>query len=399
MKKLIISEQERNYIRNLYDLPLLNEQETEDDKPTEGKKSDLKIEQKIEFPSGFYNSSYLASLSLNLDKIKNFLITNSGNSYVVDVTIQASESRIPNTDNESSERSPLAQFELSNKRKDTIVKYLNEYWNNSGLSNIDVINTPVDTLLGDTKWVGQDFCPANSLKPDDKEGRDCLRGDFQTKNGKPNWVKGKKTIYKDIWSAYTQEQYVYVTITVNKKETKEPDELSCLNNMKIMINYIAPGPHTCNSAIYEIYINNVLLKRDGDGRPYASLNNGTSKGTFKSHIEKGGKITAKDIVYYDNDITGPDSEPKQGGSRYNYFTINSELAKSLLGTSKTFQIQAKCINPTNQAAHGGGCHKDVSKIQIVNGAGKTQSYEVKTPSKRDELKTIVTIDACGNRIS
>ncbi len=45
--KLIISEQERNYIRNLYDLPLLNEQETEDDKPTEGKKSDLKIEKKI----------------------------------------------------------------------------------------------------------------------------------------------------------------------------------------------------------------------------------------------------------------------------------------------------------------------------------------------------------------
>ena len=87
MKKLIISEQERNYIRNLYDLPLLNEQETEDDKPTEGKKSDLKIEKKIEFPSGFYNSLYLASLSLDLDKIKNFLITNSGNSYVVDVMI------------------------------------------------------------------------------------------------------------------------------------------------------------------------------------------------------------------------------------------------------------------------------------------------------------------------
>jgi hypothetical protein len=73
MGKLLISEEEKNYIKSLYNLTILKEQ-TEPPTPTSG--DELTIEKKIDFPAGYYNVSYLEPLKPELDKIKNFLVSN-----------------------------------------------------------------------------------------------------------------------------------------------------------------------------------------------------------------------------------------------------------------------------------------------------------------------------------
>ena len=395
MRKFLITEQEKNYIKNLYNLKSLNEQTPVT--TTEDSRTELTIEEKIDFPAGYYNSSYLEPLKPELDRIVNFLKSNPNNSYLVNVEIRAGESRIPNTDNESSSKDPLPAGELSNRRKQTISNFIDEYIESSDVNNFGLKSLPAETVPGATEWVGQDFCPSTSLRSDDKIGRECLNNNFNPKNNKPNWVNGKTTVYKDIKSKYDTEQFVYLKITVDKNE---PNTEDCLNNMKIQLNY-ETGEHYCNSSIYELYINGRLLLRDGDNRPYASLNNGIKPNKFKGTniFGKPKTFTPKDIEYYDNDITGPDSKPKYGGKRYNSFTITPEIAKTLLeGGLKTFSIVAICRNPTNQTKWKGGCHKDVSQLKIINGLKQTQSYTVTTPNGRDEEKLLVKIDACGNQI-
>jgi hypothetical protein len=395
MGRLLISEEEKNYIKSLYNLTILKEQ-TEPPTPTSS--DELTIEKKIDFPAGYYNVSYLEPLKPELDKIKNFLSSNPNTSYVVSLNIKSGESKIPNTDNESPAKEPLPQGELSKRRAESITKYVKDYWGSVGITNTDLIPGPVNAVIGETEWVGQDFCPSNSLKSGDEIGRDCLNRNFNPKNGKPNWVNGKDNIYKEFKSKYDTEQFVYITIKVDKDQ---PSLEPCLDGMEIQLNY-EEGNHYCNSSVYELYINGNLLYRDGDNRPYASLNNGIKPEKFKgkNKLGKDKVFTQSDIEYYDNSITSSTSIPDYAGKRYNTFTISTELAKNLSSTGgDVFEITAICRNPTNQTNWNGGCHKDVSQIVIINGLGVTEKYNISTPNKRDETKLLVTIDACGKKIS
>jgi len=396
MGRLLISEEEKNYIKSLYNLTILKEQ-TEPPTPTSS--DELTIEKKIDFPAGYYNVSYLEPLKPELDKIKNFLSSNPNTSYVVSLNIKSGESKIPNTDNESPAKEPLPQGELSKRRSETITNYVSDYWGSVGITNSNLIPGPVDAVIGETEWVGQEFCPSNSLKSSDEIGRECLNRNFNPKNGKPNWFNGKDNLYKEIKSKYDTEQFVYITIRVVKEQTSlEP----CLDGMEIQVNYVKPGGHFCNSSVYEIYINGNLLNRDEDGRPYASLNNGISNDEFNGGKDRLGRkkvFTPSDIEYYDNSITW-NGKANKGGDRFNTFTISTELAKRLSSTGENvFEISAICRNPTNQKAFKGGCHTDVGKINIINGLGVTEEYTISTPNKRDETKLLVTIDACGKKIS
>jgi hypothetical protein len=393
MRKLLISEEEKNYIKSLYNLTILQEQTETGTTSTD----ELVIEKKIDFPAGYYNASYLEPLKPELDKIKNFLSSNPNNSYVVSLNIKSGESRIPNTDNESSAKEVLPQGELSKRRAENITKYVRDYWGSSGLSNMNIAPNPVETIIGKTEWVGQDFCPSSSLKSQDTVGRECLNSKFNTNNGKPNWASGKKNVYKDLKSKYDSEQFVYITMKVVKTQ---PSIIPCLDGMKIQVNYEKPGKHYCNSSIYELFINGVLLMRD-DGKPFASLNNGIKPSEFKGKNILGKEKTfgPNDIEYYDNSISGPDRKPDYGGNRYNTFIISTDLAKKLSSEKNVFEISAICRNPTNQKAYKGGCHTDVGKITIINGLGVTQEYKVNTPNKRDETKILISIDACGKKIS
>jgi hypothetical protein len=393
MRKLLISEEEKNYIKSLYNLTILQEQTETGTTPTD----ELVIQKKIDFPAGYYNESYLEPLKPELDKIKNFLSSNPNNSYVVSLDIKSGESKIPNTDNESPSKESLPQGELSKRRAETIKNYVSNYWGSAGMTNMELAPRPVEAVNGETEWVGQNFCPSNSLKSGDEIGRECLNRNFNPKNGKPNWFNGKDNVYKEIKTKYDTEQFVYITMKVVKNQ---PSLEPCLDGMKIQVNYEKPGKHYCNSSIYELYINGVLLMRD-DGKPFASLNNGIKPSEFKGKNILGKEKTfgPNDIEYYDNSISGPDRKPDYAGNRYNTFIISTDLAKKLSAEKNVFEISAICRNPTNQKAYKGGCHTDVGKITIINGLGVTQEYKVNTPNKRDETKILVSIDACGKKIS
>ena len=113
MGKLLISEEEKKYIKSLYNL-------TEQTEQTEN----LILKKRIEFPAGYYNESYLSVLNPEIVKVENFLRTNVGKDYNISVTIQAGESKIPNYDKEVTPNVIVPQGFLAKKRYETISNFI-----------------------------------------------------------------------------------------------------------------------------------------------------------------------------------------------------------------------------------------------------------------------------------
>lgn len=386
MRKLLITEEDRNHIIGLYNINYLKE---------DTNTSSFETSKKIEFPAGYYNESYLSGLYSEIEKVETFLRTNISKDYNISVTVEAGESRIPNYDKEVEPNIPVGQFYLANKRYETISNFMTmELQKLKDLvKNTPVIEKPV-LKLGDTQWVGQDFCPSESLSDDDKNlGRECLNRNFnKTKSGRPNWVNGKNDTYKDLLSAYTEEQFVKVYINVTEISKIEKP---CMDNMEIQLNYSVDRGHVCNSSVYEVRINGVLLSRD-DGEFFASLNNGIGKNDFNDKKT----YNNKDIQFYDNAIKLY-NKPNKAGFRYNTFIITPEIAASLMtGNQNEFDISVKCVNPTNTDSKvwGVGCHKEVGDIKIINGRGQIYDYIAETPRNKNEEKIVLTIDSCGKKI-
>jgi hypothetical protein len=245
-------------------------------------------------------------------------------------------------------------------------------------------------VIGKTEWIGQPFCPKSLIPADDKQGYICAKSSFKPGNGndgKPivNWFNGKNTVYKSTLDSYLKEQFVNVKIML----TELTEMKKCLDNMTIDVDYVG-NTHTCNSAIYKIYIkgnlnktgNGVLLLRN-DGKDYASLNNHYSSPAIKENPNLG---------KYDNN-------PKEtSGHRFNKLIVTPEIASTLISDGSTsFIISAQCINPenNNDKRWGVGCHESVGNIVITNGNGQKFTYEAKTPKIKNQVISLVPINACG----
>ena len=260
--------------------------------------------------------------------------------------------------------------------------------------------------IGETKWVGQDFCPEESLSREDNQGYACTSKTFsKTKNGKPNWYNGKNDEYFDILAKYNEEQYIELVISVDKIQPIESNLNECLNNMTIELNYPEgkSGSHKCNSSVFKVKINGIVLTRN-DGRQYASLNNGIKPKNYKgkNFFGKPKNFDENDIEYYDNSLSDTTNEPDYAGARYNKFIITPEIAEKLLSEGeKTFDISAQCFNPTklNDKSWGDGCHKSVGSVIITNGNGDVYTYNKQTPRNKDEEVTLVKINACGVEVN
>ena len=157
--------------------------------------------------------------------------------------------------------------------------------------------------------------------------------------------------------------------------------------MVIEVNYTdLTKKHVCNSAIYEISLNDVKLFRD-DKKPYASLNNNYNKVNEYPGIN-----------VYDNNAK------VVGGKRFNKFIITPEIASQILiqtigkngGEKPSFILKAKCLNPFNNTDWKGGCHKGVGNIVVTNGQKEVFNYVSATPNAKDELKNLATFNACGS---
>lgn len=387
IKRLLISEIEKRDILRQYNLL------TEDVNPEPV--STLNIDKNVNFAGGTYSEPYLLKdLAPEIQRIKDYLTSSSGKSFIVSVQISSGESQIPNTDNEKKPSVRVEPLFLATNRNNVIQKYiknqLQPFVNSKLLVEIPTFKVE-DPVVGKTAWIGQPFCPKSLIPSDDKQGYICAGSSFKPGNGtdgKPifNWVNGKNTVYKTILDSYNKEQFVNVKIVL--KELTEMKK--CLDNMVIQVNYTdLSKSHTCNSAIYEIYLNDIKLTRN-DGKEYASLNNDYPK----SGSNPG-------IAAYDN-------EPKSvSGKRFNTFVITPEIASQILTQSigklnglqkPSFTLKAKCLNPFNNRDWKGGCHEGVGNIVVTNGQKQTFRYDSSTPNAKNEIKTLVTFNACGEKL-
>ena len=385
IKRLLISEIEKRDILRQYNLL------TEDVNPEPV--STLNIDKNVNFAGGTYSEPYLLKdLAPEIQRIKDYLTSSSGKSFIVSVQISSGESQIPNTDNEKKPSVRVEPLFLATNRNNVIQKYiknqLQPFVNSKLLVKIPTFKVE-DPVVGKTAWIGQPFCPKSLIPSDDKQGYICAGSSFKPGNGtdgKPifNWVNGKNTVYKTILDSYNKEQFVNVKIVLKELTVMK----KCLDNMTIDVNYVGTD-HKCNSAIYEMYIKGNLNRTDtlllrNDGKTYASINN-----NFTSPF-----ITATPkLGAYDND-------PKAvGGNRYNRFIVTSEIASSLISDgSSEFIISAKCKNPYNNPDHSGGCHDGVGNILVTNGNGVKFPYTLTTPKGKDEVKSLPAINACGEKL-
>jgi len=442
MRNLIISELEKTNILKKYGVlneqstPVQNNQITQPQQ--ENGKTVMTVDKYVVFPAGYYNQSYLEQSDIAkevqniikfLDEVKNSQTTKR---YIVSLNIESGESRIPNTDKEKGNVRVDSGI-LATNRSNTIVTYVNTllgpYVGNVLAKKIEPnINPP---KIGDTKWIGQPFCPQQKLLADDKQGYACTGSNFKPGPNIQNWYNGKNKQYKSIFDQYKREQYIRVTITVNEstiQSTPTPTptptgstvQIECLNNMVIELNYTDKSKnHECNNAVYRVYIkgdktpgNGVLLLRD-DGKDYASLNNDTKtlkdlmtlnplefiKRAFKSEAQRKRQDTKKEklraVLQYDN------NPQDNGGARYNKFIVNPDIAKQITDDGSTkFYVLAQCYNPLvySSGNWGKNCHSSVGEINVTNGKGERFEYQSKTPNKMDEIVTLLPINACGQKI-
>ena len=365
--KFLITEEDKSHILKLYGL--VNEQETEG-----GSSATKTFAQKTKLPAGFYSEPKIKpSLDSFFTELSTFLSSNSGKTYITTVTLVGSESQIPNTDNESSNREPLEPKDLSRLRLQSIKKIIKDTFKKYREDGT-LINDPSfeeKTFVGETPWVGQTF---GNYKCEESESRGKCKKEFN--NCKNSTCKGIAQKYQD-------EQYVEVTVNFVEVPAK------CLVDAKIVIYTLGRAEkHQCNNAKYAVYLNGVLLKNDLQIRPY--LGDGPINGTtnYASMDNLGGK--------HDFDKTKPE------GARYNYFTITSEMATDILlkGKNKNeLVLSLACLKGTEFPHKGSGkdCHADAVHYQYIPGQSGGQTIEGKTTGITDDqvVVNVATIKVCG----
>jgi hypothetical protein len=368
-KKLLITESEKDFILKMYGIIKEQEESGEvniqpqkvQDKPEdtetpatiENKQIEVKRQQKPvfstgiteNFKAGYHSDKFLDKTALNkLVTAVNSIVNNSDGLHLIEVfiTVTAGESSIPNTDNESNPPVAIGVGELAKLRKKTIDTWLSQEISQliKNKGKIYINNVPI--VLPKIAW---------------------------------DPVKFKQNPQQ-----YYDEQFIYIKLDIYKTSK----DYTCLNGMTIDINYEKPGDHKCNNAIFQVFLNNVLINRN-DGKPYGNLNN---DGKFDE---------------------GPEGD--NGGSRYNRFVVTNEMATQIAskGLSSTYglPLTIKCVNAKDVGGEeiktkrwGDGCHTSVGDIIITPKLTKqTTVLRGGTPGKRGETSVVGRFKPCGGKIT
>lgn len=173
----------------------------------------------------------------------------------------------------------------------------------------------------------------------------------------------------------------------------------CFNNSVIEVVY-DNGNHNCDHAIYEIFANGYLLKREnrrGEMVNYASLNN---KSPWKD------KFDDAEIIKSNQKAKKTRKGNKYEMGRRNTFIlaidgINKEFfnADTVGKHEGKMIISAKCVDKgAGKWNAGSDCHKGVGKIKIELPSLNNIKEEVvvKTPNTFGEVKTLADFPACEN---
>jgi len=183
------------------------------------------------------------------------------------------------------------------------------------------------------------------------------------------------------------------------------DKQKCVQGLEIILK---GGNHKCDSAVFKIYLNDVLLLRDKDNAPYASLNNYAKFNGEKVHGISFDE--SSELQKYDNALNGyQDTKGDPGGNRENRFIITDDIAKqALLSNPNELIISLMCWNPLDYFEDGTGavfgdepglwgfdCHEGVGTITLKSTNGKTANYpSISTPGRRNIPEGVIGLDPC-----
>lgn len=374
------------------------------------------------YPSGKYKISSLLSEQQSVinHELEDMLTFIKSNPDSVTIKISASESLPTNYDRE--EGSPnngkqLAKGQLAMLRAKNLEEYITSFLerkkSEDPSNNFTYTILPITTQIGVEKY--------NSSVDDPKDEK------------------------------YTKEQWIRVDVEVDVSKN------DCFRKgyLVIDISYnekLRSVQHNCNNAMFELYANGILLKRD-DGKPYANLNNAPNDVTVRGNI-KNDNIAFTDNAfgrYHENNVTGPfKGQPENpgrfkqkeegksytrdeiitkpspsnitqnvttvvrtydGGLRFNRFVLDVALLDQITQAQGLSYIDftIKCINPFNieHVNWKDGCHKGAGAFNLyrVEPDGDkfkvTYSYELigQTPSNRNQESQLFRFNPCSNTVN
>ncbi len=325
------------------------------------------------------------SIVEKLIQITDFINKNKGS--IVTIQIEAGESQVTNVDNEDPTKPKLKPGVLSQRRGESMVEFLNQYF--EGLMGKGVITKMPEipqpiTKIGDTPY-----------KPNSND----------LKNNKEK---------------YQQEQFVRAIISAKK-------DYECLVGMEITIGYY-PGKnksnHTCDEAIFELRMNGVSLGE-------VNLNNGlldvvknplnyrqpnyeryvsTYKNIARSHDFTSVEDYVNTVLQINQVFTkyGRNTDGQMSGARSQTFILDGNKAKSIIDNTPSDKIVLSIVPLISPDAKykilytGAGIHADTPWVTIKSGKSQAVLYnrEPNVNMKRGSVVETVLLqtDLCGNPI-
>jgi len=354
------------------------------------------------YPGGkYYVTSLESAVKEDIDKqLENaykFVKANPGNYRLF---IDSSESRVTNYDREPSsptngqelaptnaDPSPLAR-----RRAEALQKYANDFFL--------------------TKYNSEAPAPTGFVLPE-VQIRSVATGLTEYNTQTDAVPYGGDPYAGPKGESYKAEQFTKLIaefIVAPTTTTFPPDErIECVRNLEIIVE---GGTHQCDSAVYQIYLNDILLLRE-DGANYASLNNFANPRNIGKSYHGLPEEQSRQLQSYDNAINGYQStKGDEGGNRSNRFVVTDEIARQAIDNNPDeLFISFKCWNPTDYYEDGKSfallpnaretgfweynCHKGVGKLYIKNSKGKRRDISnVSTPEIRDEKVEVVGLSPC-----
>ena len=366
-----------------------------------------------------------------LIEVTDFINKNKGS--VVTIQIEAGESQVTNVDNEDPSKPKLQPGVLSQKRGESMVNFLTQYFqglvSKGAIDKMPEIPAPI-SKIGTTSY---------------KQGSSDL--------------KAKANQYK-------QEQFVRAIISAKK-------DYECLVGMEITIGYYkgqSKADHTCDEAIFELRMNGVSIGE-------VNLNNSSLDTTFNSklftdqeyrennykkilkkledrwnkevadgtikrpddqkkakYMEDNSPIPPKPLSFNNLDVKakklgfgsgkefvesimkinssfveyGRKSDGQQGGSRSQSFILDGAKAKSIIDQSPSESITLSIVplvspNSKYKMFYDKGSHADTPWVTIKSKKSETPLFngEPNVGMQRGSTKESILLqtDLCGNPIT
>jgi hypothetical protein len=321
-----------------------------------------------------------------LIQVTDFINKNKGS--LVTIQIEAGESQVTNVDNEDPTKPKLQPGVLSQKRGESMVNFLNQYFQGlvgkGAIEKMPEIPAPI-TKIGETSY---------SNKPGSTD------------------LKNKKSLYQ-------QEQFVRAIISAKK-------DYECLVGMEVTIGYY-PGKnsskHFCDEAIFELRMNGVPLGEVNLNNNYLDIikhpinyrqpDYEKYNQMYRPYYLKQGFTTIEEYINVVLQINkkfaeyGRKSDGNIGGMRQQTFILDGAKAKSIIDNAPSDKIVLSIVPLVNNDAKYkiltmNGSHADTPWVTIKSKKSADPLYNQEPNTKMQRGSSVETIllqtDLCGSPI-